>query len=92
MFNRFLLMATVTAAAPGRILRSQEDLFSCRVSLTRDGMMALLSYQHDRRGAVAHSLHPVMGDGVTLGAIGQWVHPADLPDVWADDVTDYVIR
>lgn len=86
--------ATRPAASygPARITRGQEDLPCCRIAVSRDGMMAALHFHHDRRNPARVSLHPIMADGRTLGAIGQNAY-GDVPDHWNwDDVTDYVIR
>jgi hypothetical protein len=70
---------------PGEVRIIQEDLFSCRIAITKDRGFAILVMQKTRYNPVRYSVHPLMADGITIGALGRLSEP--FADLTYDDIT-----
>lgn len=71
---------------------TDRQLFCCRIAPLA-GPYVLISRQHTRYNPICYSVHPLMADGLTVGASGQTVTAQQVTDMcpqW-DDITDYRI-
>ena len=75
-------MATLTQT---QTYLTREDLFSCRIGRLNTTNYVLVSYQRSRYNSERLSIHPLMNDGITIGAIGQRIVDYDAQVCWDDD-------
>jgi hypothetical protein len=78
-----------------RVNLTNEDLFSCRIAVSPSGKFAALFYQHTKYNSGRLTIHAILSDGRTLGAIGQRIPDGVITSAYSwtwDDSTDYVIR